>query len=753
MRSQTRRRLSYLASVSLVAALAMVQPAWAQDAPAGDAGGSGAQDGGGGAMLGDIIVTAQKRATALQDTPIAISAFSSDDIEDRGINDLANLQAYVPNLNVGAEQDGVKISLRGIGLQGTTSISDSGVAFYVDNFYIGRPAGGNAAFYDIDRIEVLRGPQGTLYGRNATGGVVNVISKAPTNRFEGEIGASYGSRNLFEARGVLNVPFTDWAAARVSAVYSQVDGYVKNLSTVSGTKDLLGSDGDVSVRGQLLLGRPSTVELLLFGAYTKQKGTGVPMLFLERNIGGPPPTQALLATIPPDDPRPLVTNNNAPQSNNVEMTMTFARLTKDFGGVEAVIQVGKSWQSSDLYQDFDGSPVDVSRFRKYEDGDSTSAEARLASQGSGPFSWIIGAYYYRENAYILRNVKLNGLTPGGMISLPDFILDEYGTSRTAAGFGSVTYSIVKGLRITGGIRYTDDHKSGRKITRGNFGQPFPPDIPNAQFSGIAQFDKFNWKAGLEWDAAPDVLVYTSVSTGYKAGGFNISSDASPYDPENITAYEFGIKSEFWGRRARVNIDSFYYDYKDMQLTTLGTFGPSNAPGQFTVNAGKSRIYGLELDTQFKVTPDLLLMASYAFTDAKFTQLVNMDPRTNITRDLSGNYVPYVSKHVVNLGAQYSADLGSAGHITAGVNWNWHSKKYLREFNDPLIDLVPANGRTDVTISYEVADTGLKLTAYVTNLEDKVEKTNIYISPGFIGLSAVTSYTQPRTFGVRADWKF
>ncbi|MEI9851188.1 MAG: TonB-dependent receptor [Sphingomonas sp.] len=250
-----------------------------------------------------------------------------------------------------------------------------------------------------------------------------------------------------------------------------------------------------------------------------------------------------------------------------------------------------------------------------------------------------------------------------------------------------------------------------------------------------------------------MLVYSSVSTGYKAGGFNISSDASPYGPENITAYEFGIKSEFWDRRARVNLDSFYYDYGDMQLTTLGTFGPSNAPGQFTVNAGKSRIYGIELDSQFKVTRALLLMASYALTSARFTRLVNMDPRTNVTRNLSGNVVPYVSRHVINLGAQYEVDLGSSGSLTLAANYNWHSKKYLREFNDPVIDLVPANGRTDVTVSYKVADTGIKLTGFVTNLENDVEKNNIYISPGFIGLSAVTSYTRPRTFGIRADFSF
>jgi iron complex outermembrane recepter protein len=733
-----------LQAVSLIALATFAQPAWAQEISSAETESGGIEE---------IVVTAQKRATNLQDTPVAITAFGGETLEERGIDDVANLQSYVPNLNVGAEQDGVKISLRGIGLQGTTSISDSGVAFYVDNFYVGRPAGGSAVFFDVDRIEVLRGPQGTLYGRNATGGVVNVITKAPSQDFEGQVGGSYGSRNMFEVRGLINIPLTNIAAFRMSAVYTEEDGYVKNLSTNPGTKDGFGTDGDLSVRGQLLVGNKEEVEILLSGNYSKQNGTGATMRYLERNIGGPPPVQALLRTIPADNPDPLITNNNAPVFLDIETTTGFGRLTKDFGSVEAVVQFGKMWQTSDLQQDFDGSAVDVGRFNKFQESDATSLEARLASTGSGPFSWILGGYFFNESAYILRVVELRGLTPGGQIRLPDFILDEWGTSKTMAAFASATYALTPVFRATVGLRYTDDKKTGRKVTRGNFGQPFPPDIPNALFSGVTSFDKFNWKVGLEWDAAPDVLVYSSVSTGYKAGGFNISSDASPYRPENITAYELGLKSDFWDRRARVNVDAFYYDYTDMQLTTLGTFGPSNAPGQFTVNAGGSRIYGLELDTQFKPADGLLLMASYAYTNAKFTELRNRDPRDNVLRILDGNIVPYVSKHVINVGAQYEIEVGSAGSLTIAANHNWHSRKYLREFNIPTIDLVPANGKTDITLTYKMGDSGFRLTGFVTNLENEIEKNNIYVSPGFIGSSAVASYTKPRTFGVRADWKF
>ena len=174
-----------------------------------------------------IQVTAQKRITSVQETPVAISAFSGDMLETRGIDDLNNLQSYVPALHAGQEQDGFKISLRGIGLQGTSSISDSGVAFYVDDNYIARPAGGAAILFDIEHIEVLRGPQGTLYGRNATGGVINVISNRPADEFEARVGLTLGERNLHEIRGMINVPISDALASRFSVVYSEEDGYVK----------------------------------------------------------------------------------------------------------------------------------------------------------------------------------------------------------------------------------------------------------------------------------------------------------------------------------------------------------------------------------------------------------------------------------------------------------------------------------------------------------------------------------------------
>lgn len=733
------------AVIAFCTTASLTSVAFAQDAPAAAA----EEDEG----IADIVVTATRRASSLQDTPLAVSAFEGDMLEERGIDDLSNLQSYVPNLNIGQEQDGFKISLRGIGLQGTSTISDSGVAFYIDNFYIGRPAGGSAVFYDVDRIEVLRGPQGTLYGRNATGGVINVIAEGPQDYFESQLGLSYGSRNLLEARAMVNVPISEHVAGRISAVYTEEDGYAENISTAPGTDDPYGTRGDLTVRGQLAFGDEDRTQLLLYALYSDLNGTGVPVQFLERRIGGPPPVQALLGTLPPDPTDPLTVNNNTPAYNDTESTLAFARLTHDFGGVDLVFQAGVLDQTANIQQDFDGSPLNVGIFNKDQDSSAETAELRLQSDNDGPLSWILGGYYFAEDTYAFRRVRLNGVTPGGPISLPDFLLDEWGESTAWAVFGNATYSLSDTFRLSGGIRYTEDERVGRKVTRGNFGQPFPPDIPNATYPGVAEFDQVTWRTGLEWDASENVLVYATVSNGYKAGGFNLTSNGAPYEPETLMAYEFGIKSDLFDRRARINLDAFYYDYQDMQMTTLAFI--NNAPGQLTTNAAQSTIFGFELDTQFMITPDLSVSASYAYLNGEFEEYFNSDPRNPAAgnQDLSGNMIPYISENTLSLGINYERDLGAWGELDAALSWTWRDDMYLREYNDPTIDLVPSYTRTDITVVYSPANTNLRITGYVTNLEDEVQKNNVYVSPGFIGASAATSYTRPRTLGVRLDYQF
>ena len=727
---------------------------------------AGAQDAGDGSPQASpadgmevILVTAQKRETALQDTPLAISAFAGAAMEDRGINDISSLEAYVPSLHVGREQDGFKISIRGIGLQGTSAISDSGVAFYQDGFYIPRPTGGSAMFFDVDRVEVLRGPQGTLYGRNATGGVINVIANEPTDAFEGRVGATYGERNLFEARGVLNVPLGDQLAARVGVLYAEDDGYVENVSGIAGTDDLFGRDGDLNLRGQLKFDSGAGTSVLVSVTYSDLNGSGVPLKYLERNAGGPPPTRALLGLLPPDFADPLTIATNRPGNHDTETLLLFARVEQEFEWFDVFVQGGILDQDSDLSQDVDGSTLDVSQFFKTQNNDASSVELRLSSKADAPFDWILGGYYFEEETFLNRLVALNGLSPMGIFPLPDFNLDEFGNSSTVAVFGSVTYPVTDTLSLTGGLRYTHDDRGGTKITISNFGQPLPPDLIDVSVS----YDRVTWKAAAEWRPGENTLVYASVSNGYKAGGFNLTSSGQPYNPEEVLAFELGLKSNPLDGRAQFNLDAFYYDYKDLQLTNLTSV--NNAPGQLTTNATATTIYGVELSGFYNITADLRLLAGYAYVDAAFDEYFNTDPRDPMPvfnpddplgfgrQNLEGNRVPYVSEHTISIGFDFTRNVGNDGRLTIAALMNWHSDMFLREYNDPVIDRVDANTKTDAHISYLFGSWDVEFTAFVTNIENNTEKTNIQISPGFVGRSAVTAYSRPRTWGVKLDWSF
>lgn len=745
-------------SVALCAVMAFATTgfstqAWAQDAPAPEVAES---DEG----IEDIVVTAQRRETNLQETPLAISAFSGERLEESGIDDLTQAQALVPSLHVGQEQDGFKVSLRGVSLQGTSSISDPGVAFYIDDFYIARPAGGSAIMYDVNRIEVLRGPQGTLYGRNATGGVVNIISNEPSSNFEGELGATYGARDLTELRGLLNIPLGDHAATRFSIVHTQEEGYIENRTR---GEELLGTDGDTTARGQLLVRGDDDLEVLVSASYSYLDGTGVPMQFLERapfapppvTTGGPPPVRRYRAYIGPDPTDPLVVYNDEPSWNQTETGSAFVRVQNSFGPVDLYVQGGHFEQNTNLHQDFDGSPLPIAIFDKLQETQADSLELRLTSNGEGPLEWILGGYYFSEDTYIFRDVFLRGTNsvapalPIVDFALPvPFLLHEWGESTTTAIFGSATYSLSDDFRVTAGLRYTEDEKTGTLINPAGFGGPVRPTRHDE-----AQFSRLTWNAGLEWDVSEDVLAFLNVSSGYKAGGFNITSNGDPYDEEVITAYELGIKSNPFNGRAQINLDIFYYDYQDMQMTTLAT--PDGLPGQYTANAAGATVYGVELETQFELTEGLLATFSYAYTNAEFDEYFRADERDLNplgVEDMSGNKLPYVAENVITAGLQYERDIG-AGTLVASINTKWQDDMFLREYNIPTIDLVPAYTRTDASVTYRFGADGVSITGFVNNIEDEVQRNNIYLTPGFVGTSATTVYSRPRTWGVRLNYEF
>lgn len=709
---------------------------------------------GGGLALEEVLVTAQKRSTNLQETPAAISAFTGDALATRGIDDATSMQSYVPNLHVGQEQDGFRIALRGVGTQGTSSVNDPGVAFHIDGLYYPRPSSASSLFFDVDRVEVLRGPQGTLYGRNATGGAINVISKRPSSELEAQLGASIGSDEFYEMRGVLNVPLSDSISTRLSVIRSEDEGYHENLSTAPEvSKAFFGSDGDWAARGQVLFDPSDRFELLLSVSYSELNGTGIPMTYLRPFSSPIPPVRALYQLAPAEPPERLETYNDNRSFNDTETLAVAPTMTVSFDGLDVVLVAGQIEQDTHIVQDFDGSNQPVSQFEKVQSNTARSVEVRLVSSGSGPLEWLFGGFYFEEETDIFRGVQLNGVAG----PLPVFDLREDSKNSAVAAFGSVSYALTDTFTITAGGRYTEDEKRGSKRTLSNLGQPLPPDVIDQQ----AKFSDPSWKLGFDWFVADEVMLYASASTGYKSGGFNITSNGTLYEPETVLAYEAGVKSKLLDGRMQLNGTAFFYAYEDMQLNTLTTI--NNAPGQLTTNAGESEIYGIELESRLQATQALLLFASYSYLSAEFIRYTNSDPvfPQKGLQDLQGRRVPFAPENTASFGAEYTIQLGSGARIIPSINFGWHDELYMREYNESIDEQESAT-RTDVSVKYTSAGSRFSATAYATNLEDEAELANIYIGAGFLGTpqaagppvpTPTAQYKRGRMYGLRLDYSF
>ena len=568
-------------------------------------------------LLEEIVVTATKREKSLHDTPIAVSAFTGDQLDRQGVNSALGLNNVVPNLNIATEgaRDAVFINIRGVSQTERRNTADPTTAFYVDGAYVPRMSGINAYFYDVERVEVLRGPQGTLYGRNSTSGVVNVITRKPdTEGVGGDIDVTLGNYNWVQFRGALNIPLSDGLAARLAFVRNTRDGYRDNAPAEDGD-----DADDLGVRGHLLWNIGDKTNLLLSADYYNRKGVGTVAMRTEC----PAPCTAI---IPPDTPRTHPLNTSGHRDNKdtnfkFELNHNFSSADLDFIA---------SWRKHerDFLIDLDGSGEQIALptglttgidgiLVETTESKTFSGELRLTSSNEGPFQWIIGGFYIDE--------EINGefdvqpmMADGSHLSVR--FVDIGFTVESKALFANLSYDINDQWSVNGGIRYTEDEKdkdgvndpdnptagSNQWIGIVESGRPVAPIFPRAQVSNPS-WDETTWKIGLDWRVNVDSLAYASISTGYKSGGFNRGSidpgnpSGSPrvnnlvvYEPEKITAFEVGYKTTIG--RTRASFAAFYYDYKDNQQAIVVTV--DGVLVNAVTNAAGATIKGLELETSY-----------------------------------------------------------------------------------------------------------------------------------------------------------
>lgn len=747
----------------------------------GFAGSALGQEGGPGegntAGIADIVVTAQKRATNIQDTPIAMRAFDSDAVLKAGVSDVNGLSRLAPDLNITNDTQYTKISVRGISSQDHGETADPALTINIDGEYINRPIALNASFFDLERIEVLRGPQGTLYGRNATAGALNIVAAKPKlGEFSGYATASYGNYDSIMGEAAVNLPLGDKVAIRASGMHNEHDGYFNNGPAGRG------SAGNTDAARLSIYAEPTDgVRAYLAGEYVDVDTTGVAQygIVVAQNgvLTNPAYAGGLIDPIPstPQLENGGVPHNlqfNPPRSSfplgdlgftRIKQYAVRGRLDVDVGSIGTLSYIGGYRDvQSDVSQPLNGY-VPTVFIQNYEKNSKTqSHEIRLSGGENGGVIYQVGAFYFHENQYMAQGLFLP-LAAGG--SYLNYFYRPYVKNKSMAGFAQATVPLIADkLSVTGGIRYTKDKKNALFINYGpRFGRgPTPPPADASQ--GAVPFNptplndgQVTWTAGVDFNPSRDHLIYGKVSTGYKAGGFD---NVSSFGAEKLTAYEIGTKNSFAGRTIQFNAAAFYYDYKDQQIPI---FLDTNV-GAEVVNAGSSRVWGIETDTTVLLSRNDRFTATVNYLNAKLTKfyanllgltgtLTDSDPNTAGLQpfDLSGNTPVQSPKWTIALGYDHDFHFGDQ-KITASLFSRFKSDYYLQPSND-LATRQKAFTQTDFTLEWVSPGDRFSVQGFVRNIENyrPIAFAGYVNAGGSLLINYV--YGSPRTYGVRGTVRF
>jgi len=684
----------------------------------------------------EIIVTAQRRAERLQDVPLSIASLSAGSLERSGVTSFQDLTDLVPGLHMVGAGSNISPTIRGVNSQQTDPGNDANTATYVDGVY--QPSQ-NANFMDlpdIDRIEVLKGPQGTLFGRNATGGAIRVFTKGPSlDRATGSVDLSYGNFNKFAAKGFVSVPLVeDRVAASISGFIQESDGYYRDI--VRNTKTV--GDDARSVRAKILAKPSDNLSIEVFGAYAKH----VSDVNAFQPLDGSTAARGIPGVIIPSRPYEYAGNIPAVKKDQQYTAGLKATLDTDIGEFSSVT----SYVSSRSYMvtDADGSSANLLIFPINFKNSATAQELTFASKKFGQFLFTAGANYYdstgRYDPLILQGDFFAFAGPQGLYG--------YQAQETTAyaGFAELTFTPTDRLTFIAGARYSSED---RDAEGGYFGAgPRPAVLPPL---GKVTYNRFTPRASVRYqltDAGDNA--YFTFSQGFKSGGFNISgAQTAPFRPEKVNAYEIGLKTSP-SRMISANAAAFYYDYTDQQVFQL--VNTTN----ITTNAASTRIYGAEADITARLTDEFTVNVGLAWLDAKYRNYTNVviNPPAggpgclcgNVAVngvDLSGTTPPYAPKFSFTVDAAYTKELpiGTVG-LSATV---YYTSSF---FQSP----VTQQGRYATLAmrgSFQPTDSNFTFYAYGRNITNTLYILALQNQP----VATTLSYAAPATYGAGVKYAF
>ena len=703
------------------------------------------------AAIGDIVVTAERRATSLQRTPQAIAVLQGETQFQHGQTALLDIKTSVPNVNFASTSNTSQLYVRGVGNTFLNAGGDPGVALYQDNAYVSDQTTTNVNLFDVDRVEVIKGPQGALYGRNATGGAVTIASARPTSVLSGKISATLGDYAERDTEGFVSGPLgvadTD---ARLSYQVRHHDGYVRNqLAGTAGAPRGLDDLDSQAVRFQTLTHFDGGGSLRALFSYYREKDNG-DALAVTPTPGIAYAVETLYGAVPGSDPYSVQANVG---SNRVKVYTGNLELQQPLGRANVTVTGNYRRSEQNFLNDCDGTKVNNCRYFRTNSSDDYFVDAHVAGPDDAPLRWLVGATYLKFDIDQLNVVNfpfptsyLNPLAPP---TLP------FGFVVTAGGVLHVdSYAAYADLRlrfsevwsVSAQGRYNTTTKVASELLLiPDFGTNIPA------FPSRARTERVPFKVAVQGQLTPDVLVYANYATAYKDAAINLGAlQAMPIRPESVRNIEAGFKTSLLEHHVQLSGALFNNRYVDLQISQLaGTvIALANVP--------RSTITGAELEIVAAPVSGLRLNASLGYLDAKLNEFTNSRILPGLAGgpplNLAGKRLPYVAEFSAAAGAEYSFTpiKGYEGRLSA--NCSYQSRTYFNEFNDDYNSQAPV-GVFDVSASFGQADKGWQVFGYVRNLTDQVVRTGSTTYSGLIGGARAVSYAPPRHFAIGAAFRF
>ncbi len=682
-----------------------------------------------------VIITAQKVAQDQQTVPIATSVFTDEQLRVNRMEAMVDVAQRTPGM-VATEVNPAEsnIAIRGIGTEGIDSnaAGDASVVTFLDGVYIGRGGGANLDLLDLERVEVLRGPQGTLFGKNVVGGLVNLITRRPSQDNWVDMALTYGNYDLTEIRSRFNRKLSDSVSFAGGVISRQHNGYTRNKTTGNNVDD----EDIVGARASLLITASDSLEFIIRGDATRQEQAGKP----RDNVCNASFNGGVHCIGVDPDPREVNAIIDGSLDRDVAGISLEANWTMDLGTITSITAYR---QAHFNFEDpFFSNPVNPptqieSINRNIEDSDQISQELRLAFTAmDNKLDGIAGLYYLTEQ--INRNELLDQRFPApaqtGRASFPQDV-----DSDSAAIFGEVGYQLLDTLRLIAGARMTWESKNVdlAGILLAGPGLPPPLSVPYS-VSTSEHWDAFTPRFVAEWTVTDAAMVYASASRGFKSGGFQGTagtgaSAAIPYDPEFAWSYELGAKSQWFENKLRVNAAAFHTDYEDLQVSQL-------VPLCCVVigNAADAEIDGFEIEITGHPFPGLVINSNHTWLDAEFT-----DFATGATGVFTGNTLPRAPENKTNIGAQYTVAVSNDLEWFVRFDYTNQSKMYF-EASNTVNEIQPSYDLYDGRVALRAPDGAWEFALWGKNLTDEIVKTHIVAFAPF--RQQLNTYQSPRTYG-------